>query len=169
MKPDADDWVVIGEVIGVFSVRGEVKVRPETDYPERFYKLDEVNLREPSGSLKTLRIRSVRFHRRMALMKLEGIDDRDLAQSLRGSLLIVPRSETVELPEDEFFVDDLVGIRVFTIGGRDLGEIREVARGPANDAYLTDEYAIPALKSVVREVDLVGRRMIVDAPEYELG
>ena len=165
MTQEPEVEVVIGTVTAPFGLRGEVKVRPETDYPERFYDLDEVGLRSPDGRSERLKVESVRFHKKAALVKFKGFDDIDAADKLRGWDLVVPESETVDLPEDEFFIHDIVGLRVYTVDGRELGEITEVVRGPANDAYVVGETLIPALKSVVREVDIAGRRMVVDMPE----
>ena len=160
---DSDD-VVIGTITAPFGLRGEVKVRLETDYPERYYDLDEVGLRSPDGRSEVLKVEGVRFHKKAALVKFQGCGDIDAAEKLRGWDLVVPQCETVDLPENAYFIHDLVGLRVYTVDGRELGELTEVLRGPANDAYVVGDTLIPALKSVVREVDIAGRRMVVDLP-----
>ena len=161
-SPEAE--VVIGTLVGPFGVRGEVKVALQTDYPERFYDMDEAILRDQSGERTTFKIEGVRFHKGMALLKLEGCNDMTAAEDLRGRDVVVPESETVDLGEGEFFIHDLIGLQVFGTDGKDLGKITEVLRGVANDGYVTEKTIIPALKSVVREVDLAGRKMIVDLP-----
>ncbi|MDO8589320.1 MAG: ribosome maturation factor RimM [Armatimonadota bacterium] len=165
MTKDPGAEVVIGEIVAPFGIRGEVKVRLDTDYPERFLDMSEATLRAPDESRRTLKIEGVRFHKGLALIKFQYCDDMSAAEELRGSYLVIPESELRELPENEFYIHEIVGLCVYTVDGRDLGEILEVIRGPVNDAYLTSEAIIPALKSVVREVDLEGRRMIVDLPE----
>ena len=163
--PEAE--LVIGTVAGPFGIRGEVKVRLHTDYPQRYYDLDEVGLRGPEGAFKRLKIEGVRLHKNMALVKFQGCDDIDTAETLRGFDLVIPESQSVKLAENEFFLHDIMGLRVHTTEGRDLGEITQVIRGPANDAYVTPEAIIPALKSVVVQVDLVGRKMVVKLPDGE--
>ena len=163
LGPEAE--IVIGTITAPFGLGGEVKVRPETDYPERFLDLDEVSLRAPDGHYECLRVESVRFHKKAALVKFGGYGDIDAVEKLRGWELVVPESQTVDLPEHEYFIHDLIGLHVYGVDGRDLGEITEVIRGPANDAYVTGTTIVPALKSVVRDVDIAGRRMVVDLPE----
>jgi len=163
--PEAE--VVIGVVAAPFGVRGEVKVHLQTDHPERYYDLDEVDLRTPDGRRTRLKIESVRFHKGAALIKFEGRGSVEAAEELRGGDLVVPKSETVELAEDEFFIHDLIGLCVYGVDGRNLGRIKEVIRGLANDAYVTEKVIVPALRSVVREVDIAGGKMIVDLPWSE--
>ena len=163
--PEAE--LVIGTIAAPFGIRGEVKVRLHTDYPERYNDLDEVSLRGPKGDFKRLKIEGVRFHKGMALVKFEGCDDIDIANTLRGFDLVIPESQSVKLAENEFFLHDIIGLRVYTTEGRDLGEITRIIQGPANDAYVTPEAIIPALKSVVLNVDLVGRKMTVNLPDSE--
>jgi 16S rRNA processing protein RimM len=157
--------VVIGVVVAPFGIRGEAKVTLQTDFPERFRDLRSVRLRLKDGESKVLKVKGVRFHKGMALVKFVGFDDIDAVETLRGAELVVPKSELVELAENQFYIHDLIGLHVYGTDGRDLGEIEEVIRGLANDAYVTAKTIIPALKSVVREVDLTGRKMIVEFPE----
>jgi 16S rRNA processing protein RimM len=167
LTQDSEAEIVIGEVVGPFGIRGELKVRMDTDFPERFEELDEATLRSPDGSHQTWKVESVRFHKGGVLLKLQGCDDMTSAETLRGRFVVIPESELVDLPENEYFIHELIGLNVYGVDGRSFGEILEVIKGPANDAYLTRDAIIPALKSVVREVDIEGRKMIVDLPEIE--
>lgn len=166
-KLDPQEEIVIGEIVSTFGIKGEVKVRPDTDYPERFLQLRKAELLMPDDSHKTLDIENIRFHKGVALFKFAGVNDLTTAEGLRRSFLVIAASERVELPEDEYFLHDLVGLRVYTTGGRDLGDLTEVIKGPANDAYVTTETIIPALKSVVIKVDLAERKMVVELPELD--
>ena len=167
MTQDLGTDVVIGEIVSPFGIKGEVKVRPDTDHPERFLDLKEATLLATDDTRSVLKVDGVRLHKGMALVKFRGCNDVTAAEKLRGSFLIIPESELLELPEDAFYIHDIVGLRVSTVDGRDLGEVLEVVCSPGNDAYITSQVIIPALKSVVREVDLKARRMIVDWPEFE--
>jgi 16S rRNA processing protein RimM len=159
--------IVIGEIVSTFGIRGEVKVRPDTDYPERLLRLKAANLLMRDGSHKTLDIENIRFHKGVALFKFAGCNDLTTAEGLRGSFLVISESELIELPEDEYFIHDLEGLQVYTTDGRDLGKLTQVIKGPANDAYVTTKTIIPALKSVVKQVNLEERKMIVDMPEAD--
>ena len=165
MTEGSENELVIGTVVSPFGIRGEVKVYLHTDHPERYNDLEEVDLKAPSGAVQRLKIDGVRFHKGAALVKFRGCNTMSSAEELRGSNLVVPESESVELHEDEFFIHELIGLRVYDVGGEDLGTVKEVIRGRANDAYVTDKVTIPALKSVVRKVDLAGGKMVVELPE----
>jgi 16S rRNA processing protein RimM len=100
------------------------------------------------------------------LREVTGVDE---AESLRGAQLAVTADERPELPEGQFYVDDLTGLSVATTTGEDLGKVEEVLEYPANAVCVVRgagrETLVPVLKSVIREVDLATRRMVVELPE----
>jgi 16S rRNA processing protein RimM len=151
-------------VAGPFGVRGEVKVVLETDFPERFEGLEAVWLSNAVGG-RMVAIESARLHKGFALVKFAGCDDRETAEKLRGAELRIERSQLRELQPGEYYVDDILGLEVCTTDGRRLGQVTEVLKAPANDVYVTPKALIPALKQVVREVDLVHRKMIIEPVE----
>ena len=89
---------------------------------------------------------------------MEGIDDRNAAERLRGELVYVDRAHAVELDEDSEFICDLIGLTGVTDDGRDLGVLRDVLQPGGNDVYVfrgpMGEVLVPALRSVVERVDL---------------
>ncbi len=165
MSDSKEPDVVIGRVVAPFGIKGEVKVRPETDFPERFETITEVWLASQNGKGRVTRIESVRFHQSMALAKFEGVDDRTAAEGLRGAELRIDEAELMELGPDEYYVHDLIGLDVYTTDGEHLGEITKVLKGAANDVYVTPRAMIPAVKQFVREIDIAGSRMVVEAVE----
>lgn len=154
--------VTIGAVVAPFGIRGEVKVKLETDFPERYEELDEVWLQPRFGAGRMVGIESVRFHKGGALVKFRGYDDRTAVEELRGAELRIDESQLAELEPDQFYIHDLLGLNVYTTEGAHLGEITEVLQSPGNDVYVTPKVLIPALKQVVKEIDLAGRRMIIE-------
>lgn len=162
-KHDADRQqpVSIGEVLSPFGVRGELKVLPLTDSVERLLALQEVRIRMPDQTERTARVERARIHKNALLLKIEGCNSIDEAEAYRGAFLVVALEERAILPPDTFYVDDILGLRVVTDDGREIGTIREVLHGPANDVYDTGQYLIPALKQVVVSVDLANRVMVV--------
>jgi 16S rRNA processing protein RimM len=159
----AEGWVAVGRITRAHGVRGELAVLTLSEVPERF---------EPGSRLfagerdhRPLTVSATRPHRHRLLVAFDEIGDREAAQDLAGQYLFVPASETPSLPEGEFWPHQLVGCHVVTESGRSLGGIREVMRSQANDVWAADgpdgEVLIPALKDVVREVDLAARRVIV--------
>ncbi|HUS80700.1 MAG TPA: ribosome maturation factor RimM, partial [Armatimonadota bacterium] len=93
----------------------------------------------------------------------EGVDDRDQAERLRGGELAVDRGSVPPLPEGEYYDFQIVGLRVVTTDGRDLGEVLEVLRvGGGSDLYVTDEISVPAVDRFVREISLERGEIVVE-------
>ncbi|MBI2842599.1 MAG: 16S rRNA processing protein RimM [Armatimonadetes bacterium] len=163
-EPQRPD-VTIGTVVAPFGIKGELKVRLETDFPERFDELVEVWIEPSDGRGRMIGVENVRFHQNGALVKFKGCDDRNCAEELRGAELRINREQLRELESDQFYVHDILGLDVYTTDGEHLGKITEVLQGAANDVYVTPRAMIPALKQVVREVDLANGRMVVEPIE----
>jgi 16S rRNA processing protein RimM len=160
------EWnLIIGEIVAPFGLAGEVKVRLETDFPERFKHLKQVCLRWPTGKAALHDVEGVRFHKGQVLLKLRGIVSIDTAEMLRNTLVQVRAEEAVALPANEYYIHDLVGCAVVTLDGRRLGEVTSVLRSDANDVLLIgqgkDEVLLPMVRDVVRHVDVSARRIEV--------
>lgn len=157
-----DDWCwTIGVVVGPFGIRGEAKVRLETDFPERFLSLKQVCIRRADGSAELVAVRAVRMHKGQALLKFEGIDRIEDVDARRGALLQVRREDRVPLPGDSFYISDVVGFEVCTEDGRTLGTLDEVLKYPAQDLWRVGEALIPAARPFVQRIDTEGRRIVV--------
>lgn len=154
--------VTIGTIVAPHGIKGEVKVRIETDFPERFETLDQVWVQRTNGRGEMLGVESVRFQEAGALVKFRGIDDRNSSEEMRGAELRISRDELMELEDGEFYLDDLLGIDVYTTDGEHLGKISEVLQAAGNDVYVTPKGLIPAVKQFVREVDIAGKKMVVE-------
>lgn len=157
----AEPEIVIGVIVAPFGIKGEVKVRMETDFPERYRDLKEVHVKLPDGTLKVMGIESVRFHKGQALVKFDGCSDMNCAEELRGGELRIDVSQMAKLPLGHFYVRDLIGIKVITEDGVELGEVNEVMTGAGNDVYVVGDLMIPAVREFVKEVNLEERRMTV--------
>ena len=142
-----------------------MKVVPESRYPERFQQLRRVYVGEGHQPLD---VRGLRRHGGRILLKLQGINSREEAMALSRSYLYVPGTETIALPPDEYFVYQIVGLRVETETGETLGTVRDVLETGSNDVYVVQgprgEVLIPALKEVVRTLDLAAGRVVVRLP-----
>lgn len=161
-----DDWnLTVGEIVAPFSRFGEVKVRLETDFPDRFARLKQVCLRWPTGTARLADIETTRLHKGQILLKLRGIESIDDADTLRNALVQIRSSEAVRLPENEYYIHDLIGCEVVSVSGRTFGLLRNVLRGSANDVYQIGEgkteILLPAIREVVKQVDLANRRIVV--------
>lgn len=155
----------MGEVVGVFGIRGELKVRLETDFPDRFAKLNKVCLRPPSAQPALYEIESARLHKTQVLLKLKGVNSIERAQTLRGCRVQIPRSDAVPLPKNSYYAADIVGMEVVTRDGKALGRLDKVLQYPAHDLFQVGEVLIPAVKEMVIEMDTANRRIVVVLPE----
>ncbi len=163
--------LIIGRITRPHGVRGEVKVRPETDFPQRFAHLRRVLLvsDERTGTAREVAVESVRPQGTLVLLKLAGVDDREAARALRGAAIAVAWEERVPLPEGTYYVAEVVGWRVRTETGEALGTITAVLRTAAHDVYRVEgdggEVLIPATREVVRAVDPQRGEVVVVLPE----
>ncbi len=158
---------MVGRVGRPHGVRGEVSVDVRTDSPdERF----AVGAQCAAGDGLALTVASVRPHGGRLLVRFDGVDDRTAAEALRGTLLTV---DVHRLPPtgdpDEFHDHELEGLLVVDPAGATLGTVREVLHGPGADLLALDtdagEVLVPFVRAIVPEVDVAGRRVVVDPPQ----
>jgi 16S rRNA processing protein RimM len=164
-KQNKTEWATIGKVVALFGIHGELKVLLLTDIPNRFAELDAVH----AGPEHTrYPIQSVRPYKgEMVVLKLAGIDDANAAEPLRNLDLQIPESKLAKLPPDSYYQHDILGLRVLTMDGRDLGPIIDIIVTGSNDVYTIKtpegkQILIPAIKDVIKQVDLIRRTMYID-------
>jgi 16S rRNA processing protein RimM len=150
----------VGQVMGAYGLEGAVKVMPLTDFGERFDPGATVVL---GGSSR--QVEWSREGQPGLVVKLRGIDNRTVAELLRGNYLEVPEAEMKTLEEGRFYHRQVVGLSAVTASGEGLGVITEVLERPANDVWVSREgqveHLIPAVKDAVLQVDLAGGRVVV--------
>ncbi len=172
-EEEREPWdLVIGRVAAPFGVNGALRVTPETDFPERFGALSQVCLELPTGEERVVAVRRAQVTPKGVTLSLVGCEDRETATSLRGALVKVKQSMAVPLPEGRYWVHDIVGLRVVTDKGEELGQVTEVIRAPGNDVYVTPLAMVPAVREVVRRIDLDEGVMVItplagDEPEQD--
>lgn len=164
-----EQLITIGKITTTHGHLGEVRVLPLTDFPERFRQLDEVTI-SLNGQLRQMHVIGVRPHRQFVILKLAEVKDMNAAIELRNALVQIPQSDLVALPEGHYYIFQLLGLKVFATGGDYVGELADVIRTGSNDVYSIRlpngrELLIPALKSVVREIDLAQQRMVIEPPD----
>lgn len=157
--------VVIGRVGAPHGVRGEMCVIPLTDFVDRFRDMKEVMVGD-----ELLHIESCRFHKQFVILRFREYPVREDAMQLTGKVLTVSREETVPLEDGVYYTFDIIGLRVFDPSGVEIGVVENVMRTGSNDVYQVrrsdgSELLVPALKAVVKEIDIKGGRMVVDMPD----
>lgn len=164
-----ENFITIGEVVNTQGHKGEVRVIPTTDFPERFKQTKEVNLLI-KGTRKLYHIEQTYEHKKFIIVKFSEIPDMNGAETLKGALLQIPQEQLMPLPEGSYYIFQITGLPVFDVAGNLLGEVKEVLQTGANDVYVvrgTDrkEILIPALKHVIKKIDLTAGKITVDLPE----
>ncbi len=163
--------VHIGRINAPHGVRGEMRVFPLTEDPDRFNGLKSCLLvSADERTRKEVFIRSVRGTDKTLLVSLEGIDSREEAKAVGGFFLSVERERAIALPPGRHFIFDLIGCEVFDEDGARLGILSDVMQTGANDVYIVKrpglkDLLIPVLRSIVRRVDIEARRIDIALPE----
>lgn len=160
-----NDFISIGAVIKAHGISGEILIIPFTDELEQFNSIDKVFL-NLNARRKIYAVKKVRLTDNKIILKLEGIDDRTTAQSLKGALIERKLADLRKLSDNEYFIFDLIGLEVKDVAGEYLGELTDVLTLPANDVYIIKsgekELLIPAIKEVIKHIDLNRREMIIN-------
>lgn len=162
-------YLVIGRITRPHGVRGEVRVEPHTDQPERFGWLGRVFVGDDSPQAMT--VERVRLHQGVVILKLGGSDSRDHAEMLRGKWVLIPADEAIPLEQGELFLYQLVDMNVVNEEGETLGTVEDVLQTGANDVLIVRtrdepprELLIPDIPDVVLDVDPEAHRVVVRIP-----
>jgi len=158
------DFIVIGQITKPHGVRGEVRVMPHTDVPERFSWLEHVYVGEIAP--KKMAVEHARVHQGMILLKLTAVSDRLAAEALRGEWLMVPEDEAIPLEEGEYYLFELEGLEVYTTEGELLGTLTSVIETRANNVFVVQdeqgvELLLPDTDEVIQDIDFDNGRMTV--------
>jgi 16S rRNA processing protein RimM len=164
-----EDMVVVGRVARAHGNRGEVIVNPETDFPEtRFRTGSELRVRR-GDAIETLRVAGVRHHQGRPIIAFNEVTTMDGAEALAGAELRIDSEAIVPLLPGEFYRHELVGCRVETTDGRDLGEVRGVEAGPGLDRLVVGgargEILVPLARDICVTIDPGARRIVIAPPD----
>lgn len=155
----------IGQIVKTQGLKGEVRVYSTTD---DIYRFDDLNTFYIGKDFDTeYKVERVRYKGNLVIMKIKGIDTVEMAEKLRNKNVYVSREESRDLEEDEFFIADMIGIKVYTVNGEYVGTLDDVLQYSANDVYVIKgeddkEYLIPAVMKFVPEIDIEEGKMIID-------
>ncbi len=151
--------IKIGKIVNAVALKGEVKIYNYSDYKERFEELDRIIISNPKNT-KEYEIENIRYQKNMVIAKLKGIEDRTAAEGLKDSDVYITEEDLRELPEDTFYIRDLIGCTVKDRStGRDIGKISDVLQNSAQDIYQVEllngrQALIPAVEQFVKSVDI---------------
>lgn len=161
-----ENFLEIGQIVNSYGLKGQMKVVPFTDNIQRFSKLKTIYI-EIEKQLKEFKIEEVKYHKNNILIKLENINDINVAEKYKNCYIKIDRKDAVKLPEDTYFIVDLIGIEVFTQENVLLGKIIDVFPTGSNDVYvvkdeLGKQILLPAISEVIKNVDIPNKKMIVN-------
>lgn len=153
----------VGVITQTHGVRGEVKVFPTTDDAARFKKLKHVMLDTGKETLP-LEIESVKFFKQFVILKFKGFDNINDIERYKRCPLLIERENAVPLEEGEYFIADMIGMKVITDEGENFGILKDVMETGANDVYVIEhpsegEVLVPAIKECIFDVDIENRQM----------
>lgn len=161
-----ENFLEIGQIVNSYGLKGQMKIVPFTDDITRYSDLKTIYI-EINKQLKEYKIEQVKYHKNNVLIKLEGIDDINDTEQFKNCFVKVDRKNAVKLPEDTYFIVDLIGLEVFTEENVLLGKIVDVFPTGSNDVYvvkdeLGKQILLPAISEVIKNVDIPNKKMIVN-------
>lgn len=159
------EYFEIGQIVNTFGIKGVVKVNSFTDDPLEFEKLKTI-LIEKSKKLLEFEIEEAKFHKNQVLLKLKGINDINEAEKYKGCYIKLPREKAKKLPENTYFIADLIGLEVYTDNGELLGKVDDIYNSGSADIYvikneLGKQILLPGIKDVIKEIDVDNEKIIV--------
>ncbi|MFZ7104523.1 MAG: ribosome maturation factor RimM [Peptococcaceae bacterium] len=160
--------IKIGQIVTTHGHKGELKILPLTDNPERYKKLSEVYLQLPGGFTK-MQIENSRLHKNSVIVKFKEITDMNTAEQYQHVYLCIEEDQLEELPEGHFYLYEIIGSEVYE-GADYLGRVKDVIQTGSNDVYVVEkenvkDLLIPALKSIIKKIDVTKKMIDVKLPE----
>ncbi|TRZ38746.1 ribosome maturation factor RimM [Niallia circulans] len=167
-----EKWFNVGKVVNTHGIRGELRVISRTDFPEERYKVGNSiyffgeGKKEPSE----LKVKTQRPHKNFHLLTFEGYDNVNEVEFMKGGTLKVPESFLGELPENEYYFHEIIGCKVETVEGDEIGVISEILTPGANDVWVIKttkktEVLIPYIEEVVMKVDVKEKLVVIEPME----
>ena len=156
--------IKIGKIVNVVALKGEVKVYTYSE-PYRYEEIDSVYVENEKRNIE-----KVRFQGNMVILKLSGIDDRNAAEAQKEKYLYITEDQLPQLPEDEYYIRDLVGMDVVSEEGEKYGVLSDVLQNTAQDVYEVKRengkaLLIPGVKEFILDVNMEEKKIIVRLPD----
>ncbi|MEW4369204.1 ribosome maturation factor RimM [Paenibacillus kandeliae] len=168
----AQQWLMVGKIVNTHGIRGELKIYPNTDFPEvRFAPGNKLMMfNEETGMQQQVEIQSSRLQKNMYVVRFKGFGNINEVEKYKGWTLRVSKDEAVELEEDEFYFHEIIGCEVVTEEGQSLGTITEILTPGANDVWVVKpakgkDILIPYIHNVVQEINIEEKKIIVHIME----
>ena len=160
------DYMYIGRVANTHGVKGVIKVLPTTDDPKRFELLKKVTIEDARGKEADYTVIKVKYLHQFVLLELKEVTDMNMAESLKLGIIKIPKEDALPLETDEYYVQDLIGLKVYDHVDAYLGVLKDVLFTGSNEVYVVSlesgkELLLPAIKECILNVDMTGKNMKV--------
>lgn len=164
MSDDSQRYLVVGEVLKPWGFRGDIKIKILSDYPNRLLNHKTLYL---GTQARAYQVERARLHSGYALLKFVGYDTDTSVAKLRGEIVQIPEQEAAKLKKGQYYHHQIIGLTVMNAAGETLGTISQILETGANDVYVVNtpsgkELLLPALKSVIKKIDLDTNTMTVE-------
>ena len=162
------EYIKVGRIINTHGIKGELKVFPLTDNLDRF---DDLKVAYLGDNKEKVEIEQVKYYKGLAIIKFKEFDNINQVMKFKDDFLYIDAEDKVELPEDHYFIFDIVDCNVYDTEGRKIGVVTDVLQYTSNDVYVVKdmeknkEYLIPAVKKFVVDIDIENKKIIIDPIE----
>jgi 16S rRNA processing protein RimM len=153
-----EEKIRIGQIVNTLGLMGEVKVYPFTDYKERFEELEYVYIEDNIDS--KLEIEKVRYKKQLIILKFKGMDSINAVKNLKNKYIAIDKKDIRELPEDSYYIFDLIGSKVLDENNTLIGKLIDVMQNTSQDIYVVEHVEskkpvlIPAVKEFIKDVNI---------------
>ena len=163
------EYFEVGQIVNTNGLKGLLKINPFTDDITRFERLKTIFI-EHKKELLEFEIESVRYQKKQVLLKLKGIDTIEEAEKYREDYLKINRNKEEKLPENTYYIVDLIGLDIYTENGELLGKLDDVFSTGSNDVYVVKnsegkQILLPAISDVIKNIDLEQKKIVVNLIE----
>jgi 16S rRNA processing protein RimM len=166
---DWDAMALVGRIARAHGIRGQVIVNPDTDFPDERFRPGATLFTKRGATVHAITLTTARFQNGRPVIGIEGVETMNDAERLAGLELRVPADELAPLPAGTFYHHDLVGCRVVTGGGEDIGPVEKVEGTMAGSRLVVagakGEILIPLVTEICRTIDVAGKRIVIEPPE----
>ena len=148
-----EERIKIGKIVNTFGIKGELKVYPYVDYIEELSKIYIDN--------KEYTLSKSRNQKNVVIIKIKGLDDINLVEDFKNKEIEIDRVDLPKLKEGEYYIEDLIGLDVYTDEGKLLGKLDDIFNTGANDIYQVNNILLPAIPDVIKKIDIENQKIIV--------
>ncbi|WP_261306006.1 ribosome maturation factor RimM [Paenibacillus andongensis] len=166
----SEKLVTVGRIVNSHGIRGELKVVPETDFPERFDKGNALIIVDSQNKQTPVTVQTSRLHKNMFILQFVEFSNINDVEKFKGSLLKIEAKDQQPLEEGEYYYHEIIGCKVVTEEGQELGLVSEVLTPGANDVWVVSlpkgkQLLLPVIDDVILDVDIANKTIRIHLME----